>query len=651
MGFNGPLRRPTGPWLRRSRRPIGGRWLEAAALTLIAVLALVAYGWDLDVQRWANPYYSAVAQAGSQRWSSFFLGSLETGNAVSSDKPPLAFWPMALAVRAFGLSSVAILLPQVLETIAGVVLLHLTVRRVGGTLAGLLAATAYATTPVVLVMARYNHPDTLMTALTIGAAYCVLRALDAPGGRWLVAAGVLLGLAFLTKWATCLLPVPGMAAALLLDRQTAARERFGRLATVAGAAACTALVWVAPAVLLPPAVRPYADGSHGSILDLVVGRDGLSRLGGSGPVGASSVSGAPGPLRLLTPPFDGQIGWLLPVAVLVLVLSPLYAAAAARPGIVLFGGWFTVTAVVFSVMTGALHPYYSVLLAPAAAALVGIGTVGLCRRRWSALVLAATAVGLVVQDRLRAASDVPGRHWVMLIVAGALIGALIGVLIGANRGGVRGSRGSRLGAGVGRLGHDAVAAIAVVGLIALPTTVGLGTLRHAVTGYDPLAGPSGSAVPADYPRTLTAFLETGSPEGGWLAAVPRATAASLLQLQAGDDAVLPLGGFTGHALGPSLTQVQAWVASGRLRFLVLPRDYSGYPNDIPPSLTGYPVAAILQWASRDGCPTRVVASRFTVVDLGRHGCHEGVHAAPPRAPGGPLGQRGTDRRSRRSEGF
>src|SRR5205823_13515277 len=65
--------------------------------------------------------------------------------------------------------------------------------------------------------------------------------------------------------------------------------------------------------------------------------------------------------------------------------QPIHALAcrtdSARAGYFLWGVWFLVTAGVFSSMSGIIHPYYTVALAPAIAALVGAGTVDLWRLR------------------------------------------------------------------------------------------------------------------------------------------------------------------------------------------------------------------------------------------------------------------------------
>ena len=45
------------------------------------------------------------------------------------------------------------------------------------------------------------------------------------------------------------------------------------------------------------------------------------------------------------------------------------------------GGWLIVTAVVYSFMSGTIHPYYTNTLAPAIAVLTGVGATLLWQRR------------------------------------------------------------------------------------------------------------------------------------------------------------------------------------------------------------------------------------------------------------------------------
>src|SRR6185437_11942995 len=52
-----------------------------------------------------------------------------------------------------------------------------------------------------------------------------------------------------------------------------------------------------------------------------------------------------------------------------------------RASLIVWGGWLLVTAIVLSYASGIIHPYYTVALAPAIAALVGIGVVTLWQER------------------------------------------------------------------------------------------------------------------------------------------------------------------------------------------------------------------------------------------------------------------------------
>ena len=81
----------------------------------------------------------------------------------------------------------------------------------------------------------------------------------------------------------------------------------------------------------------------------------------------------------------GQISWLLPAALIGLVGLLAVAGRAGRTdrtraAAILFGGWLLVTGAVLSYASGIIHTYYTIELAPAIAALVGIATVVLWRR-------------------------------------------------------------------------------------------------------------------------------------------------------------------------------------------------------------------------------------------------------------------------------
>ena len=81
-----------------------------------------------------------------------------------------------------------------------------------------------------------------------------------------------------------------------------------------------------------------------------------------------------------------QASWLIPAAVIGLVAllwlsrrSP--RTDRTRAAALMWGGWLVVTGLVFSFMSGIIHPYYTIALAPAIGALTGIAAVTLWRIR------------------------------------------------------------------------------------------------------------------------------------------------------------------------------------------------------------------------------------------------------------------------------
>ena len=187
------------------------RWVRPALLVLLLATAAL-YLWALGSAGWANDYYAAAVQAGTQDWKAWLFGSLDAGNAITVDKPPAALWVMVLSGRIFGFSAFTMLLPQALMGVSAVAVLYATVRRTSGSAAGLIAGAVLALTPVAALMFRFNNPDALLVLLMVVAAYCVVRATETASTRWIALAGCAMGFAFLTKMLQAFLVVPGLRA-------------------------------------------------------------------------------------------------------------------------------------------------------------------------------------------------------------------------------------------------------------------------------------------------------------------------------------------------------------------------------------------------------------------------------------------------------
>ncbi|WP_411119524.1 ArnT family glycosyltransferase [Streptomyces sp. 058-1L] len=473
----------------------GPRWARPALYGLLLAVAL-AYFYNLSASGYANSFYSAAVQAGSQSWKALFFGSLDSANAITVDKPPAALWPMALSVRLFGLDSWAILAPQVLMGVATAAVLNTAVRRRFGPVAGLIAVGVFALTPVAALMFRFNNPDALLALLMTVTVWCVLRALEQGRTKWLLWAGATVGFAFLTKTLQAFLILPPLAVLYAVCAPVPVRKRLGQLALSALTMVVAGGWWVAIVELMPASSRPYVGGSqNNSFLELTFGYNGLGRLNGeeTGSVGGGGGGGGRGGGgwgetgigRMFNSEVGGQIAWLLPAALILLAAGLWLTRKAgrtdsARAAFLAWGGALVMTAAVFSFMAGIFHQYYTVALAPYIAALVAMGVAVLWEERsawWPRAVLAGTVVVTVVWAYVllgRTPEYLPWLRWAVLV--GGVAGAL-GLLV------------------VGRFGGRGLA-LAVVGLsfaasLAAPTAYTLSTLNSGHQGSIVTAGPSG----------------------------------------------------------------------------------------------------------------------------------------------------------------
>jgi 4-amino-4-deoxy-L-arabinose transferase-like glycosyltransferase len=391
--------------LRTHLRPrsLTASWPRLALAALLLATA-AAYMWNLGASGDANSFYAAAVQAATKSWKALFFGSLDSSNFITVDKPPASLWVMGLSGRIFGFSSWSMLVPQALEGVAAVWLLYAAVRRWFGAGAGLAAGAVLAATPVAALMFRFNNPDALLVLLLVAGAYCLTRAVERAGTRWVVVAGTMIGFAFLAKMMQAFLVLPAFALVYMVAAPTGLRRRAAQ--TLAGglAVVVSAGWWVAAVALWPAASRPMIDGSpDNSILNLIFGYNGLGRIfGSSGPGGGgggANFSGEPGLLRLFNDAMGGQASWLLPAALVALGAGLIATRRAprtdrTRAALLLWGGWLLVSGLVFSLSSGIIHTYYTVALAPAIAALVAIGGRMLWLRRdaVAARVIAAVAV-------------------------------------------------------------------------------------------------------------------------------------------------------------------------------------------------------------------------------------------------------------------
>ena len=375
--------------------------------------------------------------------------------------------------------------------------------------------------------------------------------------------------------------------------------------------------WVAIVELWPASSRPYIGGSQtNSELELIFGYNGFGRLTGNetgsvvagGAQGRSGMWGATGILRMFSAEMGGQIAWLLPAALVFLGYLLWMARRAPRTDgrraqVILWGTWLVVTGLVFSFAQGIIHPYYTVALAPAIGALVGIGGWMAWRYRGRAesrLVLAGVVIltavwSYALLDR--------SPDWLPVLRPLVLLGgflAAVGFLLPFS------------GLPIARRATVGAAGLAVVTGLAGPAAYAVDTASTAHTGSIPSAGPAvaggfgpGGGGPGGgrqrfgqalslrrgltgrggvqgfggpRPGGLGGLLDTSTPDSAlvqllqgtdttWAAAAIGSNSAAGVQLASGRP-IMAIGGFNGSDPSPTLAEFQADVAAGKIHYFL-----------------------------------------------------------------------------------
>jgi 4-amino-4-deoxy-L-arabinose transferase-like glycosyltransferase len=562
------------------------RWPRPALVALLAATAAL-YLCNLSASGFGNNFYAAAAQAGSQSWSAWFFGSLDAHNFITVDKPPASLWVLGLSVRLFGMNSWAVLAPQALIGVASVAVLYFAVRRAfadpgHGAAAGLVAGVVLAATPAAALMFRFDNPDALLVLLMTVGAYCLTRAAQGASWRWLMLVAVAIGTAFLTKMLQGCLVLPGFLLTYLLLAPTGWLNRIVHLLGAAVALVVAAGWWVLTVQLWPAGARPYIGGStDNTVLDLAFGYNGMSRIVGAGgeadhhggppamappgdwePPRGSAFGALGGIHRLFTAEMANEISWLLPVALLAIAFGVYLAVRGQlsrdeKGALVTWGGWLVVTALVFGYMSGVVHPYYTVALAPAVAALIGLAGVWAWRRRagWDGRIAPAAMIVLACGwSAILLHRNGFGPAWTHRTIAVAAAVAATGVIVYRRRTVATAAATIGLLAGLGGPAAFSVATAATPHRGSIPTAVN--TLHLPVRG----GGWMGDDANTELAGVLAA---TRTP---WSAATSGSQSASALEIASGTS-VMAVGGWSNDPV-PTLQQFIDDVHAGKISYYV-----------------------------------------------------------------------------------
>ena len=552
-------------------------------LLLIAALAALSYAWGMGNDT-LETFYAASARSMSQSWHNFVFGSFDPWGTVSVDKLPGAFWIQALSARAFGVHTWSLVLPQVVEGTLTILVLFRAVRRVCGAGAGLVAAGALAATPVTILLNRGNISDSLLILLLVLAADATTKAITTGRVQPLLLAGVWVGLAFQAKMLQAWVVLPALFVAYLVAAPNPDLvRRVSHVALCGVVAIVVSLSWMVAISLVPTHDRPYVDAScNDSVFSQVFRYNGTDRLHGTTldepgcspavsaasatPGGSSQTVVVPrGPGRFLDGAFGRDVDWfLVPAAVafagILVVRRRQPRTDTLRAGALLWGAWLFFTWCFFA-SSHFLNSYYLAALAPAIAALCGMGAALAWRRRAQRgvrIVLLGTVAAGTLYALVLLPANAGVRPWVLattLLVALAAIALVARSLLRAAPSWVV-DAGVVLSAVALGVGSAWAAGTAV--------TSGLGPFDSP---YQPASSQSPDAVAASHlaananARVWSAAAHV--PAGVSVLTEETSALASAGILATGRE-FLPVGGFSGRVPSTPLSTFVADVRAGKV---------------------------------------------------------------------------------------
>jgi 4-amino-4-deoxy-L-arabinose transferase-like glycosyltransferase len=599
-------------------------------------------------------YYPPAVRSMMDNWHNFFFASYDPGGFVTVDKPPLGFWFQVISAKIFGFNPVSILLPQALAGVLSVLLLYYLVRRHFGVVAGLLAALVLALSPISVVTNRNITIDSTLTLTLLIGAWAVLRAAESGRLRWLLLSALIVGLGFNIKMLEAYLVVPAYAILYLLAAPHSIWKRVGHLALAGLLLLVVSLSWAAAVDLTPASQRPYVDSTQdNSELSLAFGYNGINRLlggglptikgkqppsskgngpqqsGGNGPQqlpssGRSNTQpsssqgtpgglfdlGTPGPLRLFQESLGSQGGWLLPLALLGMLALAWQRRLNVQEdrqqqSLVFWGMWLLTMGIFFSVASF-FHPYYLTVMAPAIAALCGIGLVTMWqdyqRGDWRGWLLPIALVATAAEQVYLLHAYPTWASWIVPLIAALSLVAVVG-LVGARiaprlRDWIHNDRFLLAALGIGVLALMIVPlvwSITPILMSGAPDTLSAGPTTQpgnsssngggsfiihigsqTFTGtVSPGAAGNGNLDPA-----LLRYLEANQGQAKFLVAVPMSQGIADKIILATNKPVMSMGGFDGNDPILTTSQLAALVSHGIVRFFLLPTTSGGLPAQI-----------------------------------------------------------------------
>ena len=581
------------------------QFLVVAIMVLAAGLLFV----NLNSSGDSNAYYTATIKSMLQSWHNFFFVAAEPGGSVTVDKPPLGLWIEAIFGYFFGVSGITTALPNILAGVLEVPVLYLIVKKYMGELAGILAALVMVLTPVFVATHRHNTFDGMLIFTVLLAAWAFINATETGKLRWLLLGGILMGIGFNIKMAEVLLPLPAFYALYFFSSKTRWVQKAFNLFLSTTLFAVISLSWAVTVDRISLGQRPFIGSTAtNTVMELIFQNNAATRIFnlkaprlkdskvGQGPQATTpkfngvigtyeQETGKPGVFRFFVPPLSKQMSWVLPFALISVLLSVLGARiklpieAVIHKSFILWGGWLLTCLVFFSIISGIFHSYYTIMAVPPLSVMVAIGFVQLWNwgraKKWIGVILIIAAAATLAFQRM-AIYQYKDRDS-LIIAAGLLL--IIGTLLMI-------------------IGERFAPFMILAAMLIVPAYWSVMTALSNADHTFPSAYTGGerSVVAATLENDpnlqandrMLSYLEFNTQDVKYLVAVPSAMQGAPLVLTSGRP-VLYMGGFNGLDRVIDAKGLMELVAKGDLRYIL----YAKYFRR--PGGTGRADLKILTW--------------------------------------------------------
>jgi len=535
-------------------------------------------------------------------WWHFFYVAWDPAGTYMHDKTPLAYWLDTISAYVFGFNGFALMLPQALSGILGLMLLyHLVMRLDGRKFVALLSMAVMAFLPVSVLVSRSNKVDEHLVTLVLATACLISEFTRTRKSRYLFSAAIAGGLAFNVKGLALLIMAPSLLILLFRVNPQDQPLSLRKLILPAMVYLAVSLSWMIAVELTPKDKRPKVLNSEdNSVIQLMVGHNGLARISSStgfDPATALTSSiptsipigvlygGARGATRLLGEFPGGMIAFLYPLVLagVLLVLAERHTLSP-RINAVFWLVWLTLGSIAFSFSRMGSPHYLELITAPLSAltgtALAASFTSTGWRRLIACLGLAGSAIWILVEYH----SFFLVGTWIQMAAWSTLAGLMMtGAFHIINR--PKGKRDYMAASTVAFLCIPLLFSTAcmltrpVEGVLPGVTFLELKRIGEGNPAWSSTANRYASGRIDELAPALK-YMATTEPHIKYLVAAPLfSTCSAIVTMQ--DRSALPIYNEFIRTFANTATDLEQHLQSGELRFMLIQRKTIGfYPPDL-----------------------------------------------------------------------